>query len=237
MADFASTYIDHTYKQMKAGLDHKQPTDDQFAAIFYGYTEISETLDSLSLSERLIGLAPPRAKSIDRDKYLKFLVSAYLQDVYILEQRLTAYGKKISRLYGKPALPPVVQRLVYDPLEGIIGTRGAHVHSRRFSDEHLDGVSTLALFRKLGHQLGEDLEFAYTLAQHEWKLVTKKNNVAIRKIVDQYFGVLQAVMVSNDQIVFPPSGRKSSKGRNPECAPDLVGRKSEAPSDVRDSDR
>lgn len=30
---------------------------------------------------------------------------------------------------------------------------------RRFTDERLDMISTIALFRRVGHQLGEDLEF------------------------------------------------------------------------------
>ena len=36
-----------------------------------------------------------------KDEYIKFLVGAYLQEVYVLEQRLSAYAKKTSRLYKK----------------------------------------------------------------------------------------------------------------------------------------
>jgi hypothetical protein len=210
IADFGAAYIDPAYKRMKAGVEYTQPTDSQFAAIFYGFIEISDTLESLSLSERLIGVSPPRAKGIDKDKYLKLLVGTYLQEIYILEQRLTAYAKKISRLYGKKGLPPAVQRVVYEPLEGIIGTRGSHVHNRRFSDRHLDSVSTLALFRRIGHQFGDDLDFEYKIAQREWKKKTMKNNVEIHRILEQYFRLLQIVMTSNDKIIFPTSGSEAS---------------------------
>jgi hypothetical protein len=146
MADFASAYLEPAFRKRKAGESYELPTDSQFSAIFHGFTEITAALDALSLVEVLVGVAPPRTKHIKKDHYLQFLVGAYLQEMYILEQRLTSYAKKISRLYRKPTLPSTVHRIVYEPLEGIINTRGAHVHSYRFTDQHLDMVSTLALF-------------------------------------------------------------------------------------------
>src|SRR5688572_7918339 len=104
--------------------------------------------------------------------------------MYILEQRLTAYAKKISRLYRNPALLSAVRRVVYEPLEGIINARGAHVHRRRFTDE----------------RLGDDLEFEYQIAQREWKKRIKANNQTTRKIIDQYFKLLQVVMCENGKI-------------------------------------
>lgn len=203
MANFASAYLDPAFKKRKAGEAYELPTDRQFSSIFYGFTEITATLDALSLVEILIGTASPRTKRIEKDHYLQFLVGAYLQEMYILEQRLTAYAKKISRLYRKPALPSVVRRIVYKPMEGIIGTRGAHVHGHRFTDEHLDRVSTTALFRRIGHQLGDDLEFEYLIARREWKQRIKSNNEVTRQLVDQYCGLLRAVMCEGDKIVFP----------------------------------
>ncbi|BCK88443.1 hypothetical protein MIZ01_2247 [Sideroxyarcus emersonii] len=203
MADFASAYLDSAYKKKKAGEKFELPTDGHFLTVFYGFTEIQSTLDALALTETLIGLAPPRSKHIDKDCYLKFLVGAYLQEVYILEQRLTTYAKKLSRLYRKPALPPAVRKVVYEPLQGIISTRGSHVHNRRYSDETLDMVSTTALFRRLKHQLGEDLEFDYKVAQSNWKKQINANNKTTRKIIDMYCELLQVVICKNDKIVLP----------------------------------
>lgn len=203
MADFASAYLDPAFKKRKAGELYELPTDGQFSSIFYGFTEITATLDALFLAEVLMGAAPPRSKKIEKDHYLQFLVGAYLQEIYILEQRLAAYAKKISRLYRKPTLASTARSIVYEPLEGIINTRGAHVHSHRFSDQHLEMVSTLALFRRLGHQLGDDLEFEYALARREWKRRIKANNEATRLLVDQYCKLLRAVMCEGGKIVLP----------------------------------
>lgn len=203
MADFASGYLDPAWKKRKAGKNHELPTDGAFSEIFYGFTEIGSALDALKLIEELLRLAPPRSKRVDKDSYLKFLVGSYLQEMYILEQRLTAYATKLSRLYGNRSLPSTVKRVVYEPLEGLINTRGAHVHQRRFSDERLDSVSTLALFRRVGHELGEDLEFEYKVAQLHWSKRVRENNQTMRRIVDQYCALLEIVICRDGKVVLP----------------------------------
>jgi hypothetical protein len=206
MADFASAYLEPAFKVKKSGSSLERPTDSQFSTIFYGFTEISSTLDALFLTEKLVGLAPPRSKGINKDEYIKFLVGAYLQEVYILEQRLSAYAKKISRLYRMPSLPSMIKKIVYEPLEAIITTRGSHVHAQRYSDKDLDMVSTTALFHRLKHELGTDLDIDYYFAQQEWKKRIKKNNAVTRKIVDQYFKVLHSIICVDGVISFPLHG-------------------------------
>ena len=205
MADFASGYLKPAIEVRNTGK--KLETDGDFSAIFYGFTEIGEALDALALVEQLLRLAPPRSNRIDKDSYLKFLVGSYLQEMYILEQRLTAYAKKLSRLYNKPLLPSLVHRVVYKPLEGIISTRGAHVHQSRFTDKNLDSVSTMALFKRAGHVLGEDLEVEYKLAQWDWSKRVKENNQKTREIINSYSKIIKVVICNNGVISFP-SGNK-----------------------------
>ena len=203
MVDFSSDYLQVAHKKNKAGENPRLPTDDAFYAILNGFTEIKEAIETLELTETIIGINPPRSKKIDKDSYLKFLVGAYLQEMYILEQRLSAFGTKVARLYSTPRLPQLVQEVVYLPLKSIINARGAHVHAKRFSDEHLNVVSTLALFQRIGHELGEDLDFEFRLAQREWKNRIKNNNKATKLVVNQYFKILHSVLCRNGKIVFP----------------------------------
>jgi len=203
MADFASSYLDPAWRKRKIGERHELATDGVFSEIFSGFTEIGSALDALALIEELLRLAPPRSKRVDKDSYLKFLVGSYLQEMYILEQRLTAYATKLSRLYRKPLLLGTVKSVVYEPLKELINTRGAHVHKRRFSDERLDSVSTLAFFRREGHELGEDLESEYKLAQLEWSKRVRDNNRATRRIIDQYCALLEVVICKDGKVTFP----------------------------------
>ena len=203
MAEFSSAHLDPAFRNLRAGKPHRQPTDEIFETLFYGYAEITDALDSLTLCKSLLGVVPPRSKTVEKDKYLKFLVGTYLQEIYILEQRLTAYAKKISKMYQVPNLPSAVKRIVYQPLEQIIATRAEHVHIQRFSDDGLSNVSQFGLLRRLRHPLGEDFDLEYKAAQSKWKAQAEKNNGAVSSIVEQYFRVLRVVIAPNGEIVFP----------------------------------
>lgn len=203
MTDFASGYLDPILKKHNAGKTYGLTTDSMFSEIFQGFTEIGSALETLALTEKLLRLAPPRSKSVDKDSYIKFLVGSYLQEMYILEQRLTAYATKLSRLYRIPSLPSTVQRVVFEPLKGLIITRGAHVHQRRFSDKSLESIATLALFHRAGYKLGENFEFEYKLVQLEWSKRVRKNNQATRRIVDQYCTLLEVVICKDGKVTLP----------------------------------
>lgn len=203
MADFASNYLDPAWKKERAGQPYQLPTDAAFTDIFHGFTEINSTIDAIELIEVLLRSAPPRSRKLKKDVYISFLIGAYLQEIYILEQRLTAYAKKISRLYDSKFLPVAVQQVVFKPLEGIINTRGAHVHQRRFSDKSLDMVSALALFRRLEHEMGDDLEVVYKTTQLEWMSRFKVNAEAIREIVNGFCRLLKSIICNNEIIVLP----------------------------------
>lgn len=203
MADFASAYLQPAWEKQKAGEKHQLPSDQQFYEVFEGFTEITSTLEALTLIEHLIRLLPPKSKRIDKDSYIKFLVGSYLQEMYILEQRLSAYANKISRMYHRPSLKPELRKIVYKPLEAIISIRGSHVHQRRFTDKRLDTVAAFALFRKVKSPLGEDLEFEYKLAQLEWVKRVKENNQETRKIIDEYCRLLIGVICKDGKIFLP----------------------------------
>lgn len=203
MADFVSVYRAAALKKRKAGERHQLPTDGVFSDIIHGFAEIGSALETLTLTEELLRLAPPRSKRVDKDCYLKFLVGSYLQEMYILEQRLTAYAKKLSRLYHSPSLPDMVRPVVYEPLEGLIKTRGTHVHQRRFSDERMDYVSSLAFCRLVGLEFGEDLEFEYKLTQLEWSKRVRENNRETRRIVNQYCALLEIVICKDGKVTMP----------------------------------
>lgn len=204
MADSATEHFGPLIPRLKGGKISDLP-DKNFVQIFYGFTDISATLDALKLTEILMGLSPPRSSKVKKDDYLKFLVGAYLQEVYILEQRLSAYGKKISRLYQRKDLPEKVKQIVYEPLEKIINTRGSHVHQERYTDEELNIVSMLVLLNHLKDAYGEDVQFEYAHARKKWKSRIEQNNKATESIVDQYFDLLFINMCKEGKLLLPVS--------------------------------
>lgn len=204
MLRFSQKYLEPAIDAHRSGEKLERETDTIFSHIFVGHSEIMSTLEAIDLIEALISVSPPRSKKIQKDDYIKFLVGSHLHEIYILEQRLTAYAKIVSRLYKRGNLPSAVKAVVYNPLESIILARGSHVHARRYSDEDLDRVATLALFRRAGHKFGDDLEYEYTWIRWKWARKIKQNNSDIRKILDKYFDLIIPV-ISKRGIIFLPA--------------------------------
>ena len=207
MAEFAAAYTKPAWDAKKRGERHARPTDSAFSSVFYGFTEISNTLDALALTETLIGLAAPRSKRVRKDEYLKFLIGAYLQEVYILEQRLTAYTKRISRLYRITGNISSLLGIIQNTFGGITHTRGSHVHSQRFSDQKLDLLSGLALISTVKDEFTFDMHFEYTLVQREWRRTVRENNAATRTFMDYYCDQLYPHVSRAGQIFLPRTGR------------------------------
>lgn len=203
IADFGAQYMGPSVEAYRAGEQMNPDDHSEFISIFKGFTEITATLDALDLIEALIRTAPPRSKKIDKEYYIKFLAGSHLQEVYILNQRLEAYTKKVSRLYKQKKLEELVRPYIYEPLQAIISTRGAHVHQQRYSDNRLDDVSTWAILRRAGHEYGENLEFSYKMAQTSWLKTSRGNKSQILKIIDTYFKIIEEFMCKNGEIFIP----------------------------------
>ena len=214
MVDFAADYMTPAIEAKKRREELPRPTDSAFANVFYGFTEISGALEALLLSRVLIGLSPPRSKLIKKDDYLKYLINAYLQEVYILEQRLSAYARKVLRMYGRGANEAAYTATINTLLSsisarfsGITNTRGGHVHSRRFSDERLDFLSGLTLIGQYKAEFAAAVDFEFKMVQVKWKKTISDNNIATQQFLDYYFDAIFPLVTRSEKIFLPPTGR------------------------------
>ena len=181
-----------------------------FNELFLGFTEITDTVDSLELIATLLNVAPPRSKKIDKGIYIKHLVGAYLQEVYILKERLNAYATKVSRLYSSNENKEFVELqvkpvfdLVSSSFRSVNLTRGSHVHGRRYSDKHLDAVSQMALISNFDSDYEFELKIDYYLAKKKWSQTVKNNNEETKKVLDSYFKSLSLVTSKNGKLIAP----------------------------------
>jgi hypothetical protein len=206
MSNFAAAYLRPLREADKRGEKLVRPTDSVFESVFFGFTEISDALDVLALTETLFGLAPP-SKRIKKSQYLQFLIGAYLQEVYILEQRLKAYATKTARLYKIPGKNTSLIEAVEDTFRGIVGTRGNHVHSQRFSDKQLHLLVGIELISQLKDEFADDSKFEYSRVRADWKKRVKANNIATRKSIDAYCDFLFPHLTRDGVVFLPPTGR------------------------------
>lgn len=210
MAEWASDYMKPIVEYHQKGTLTEPSKHKPFNTIFYGFTEISNTFHALKLSEVLVSVAPPRSVRINDDEYIKYLISTYLQDVYILKERLISYAKKLKRMHERSGRGDLVLahidplfEFVKSSLDGLVDTRGTHVHANRYSDDELDNVAQLALISRYNPEYEPHYKFSYKKAQRTWSARIKTNNEATEKLLDHYFENLIKVVRVNGSVFMP----------------------------------
>ena len=139
----------------------------------------------------------------------------YLNEVYILQQRLKCYFTIVGRLYRNDRRHQGIRKsietlisLVENTLKGIINTRGTHVHRMRFTDEGLDRLNLQEFLSKHG---GDELKviknlfkFDYGSIRKRYKQIINKNNEQIKKMLDACFDILYEIVADEKrQIKYP----------------------------------
>lgn len=210
MADWAAQVLGPHTDKIAAGESIDFDGKDDFEVIFRGFMEITDTYEALEFSAKLLSVASPRSKKIAKEKYIRFVVNTYLQDVYILKERLNAYATKIKRMHdrmGRSGLTEAHIQPLFTPvkeqLQGLVDVRGAHVHQTRFSDERLSEASSFELLVQFDSKFEFYYERTVTQAKREWRKRIESNNKATKKILNEYFGGLLQVVAENDEVITP----------------------------------
>lgn len=210
MAAWASEYMKPIWEGYQKGAGVDRSAHRVFGTIFYGFTEITNTFDSLRLSETLISIAPPRSKKVSADEYFKYVISTYLQEIYILKERLNAYATKLKRLYERAGkkneveeyLVPVFGK-VKSVLDGVVAVRGSHVHDSRYSDDELDRISSLALISRNNSSFEMAYRKSLKSARMEWGERMGSYNGAIEDLLDWYFSQIINVVAKSGSVEMP----------------------------------
>lgn len=209
MANWAIDYMrpfvgSHEKAEMPAG------SKAFFGKIFDGFSEISRSYEALKLAEILISVAPPRSKKINRDEYIKYHINAYLQEVYILKERLNSYLTKLKRVYKKTKQKEKFEEetallfdLVKKTLGGVVDTRGDHVHEYRYNDDELIMLSSLTLISNHDDEFLTFASLSYQKVKRIWSTRIKENNITTKKLLDMYFERLYEAVTVDGKIVVP----------------------------------
>ncbi len=102
-------------EKLETGEIKGNPDHTVYRKIFYGYSEILNARDALKLSQSLISVAPPRSVKVNKDEYLIYNINSFLNDIYILKERLNTYATWIKRLYRNNLKKKKIEESI-DPL-------------------------------------------------------------------------------------------------------------------------
>lgn len=167
--------------------------DPVYGRVFRGFVEVLETYDALldiAVYLRRFGF---RGTRVSKNRYLRYHIQGHLQELYILHERLIAYARVLERTYKGSRRAAAfksasfrTQQIVRKTLAGVVGTRGSHVHTRRFTDKQLEDLTGVELVA----EHSDDLQFRRMLSwqYREVKAALLKtvteNNQEAQKLLD-----------------------------------------------------
>jgi len=197
--------------------------DDAFVVeLFQRFAEIFQSIQVLQDIEGYLKRFPPK---MSRSRYLAYHVHSYLQEVYVLQQRLDALIKKYER-WHKPIVDnthtsiavKTCKLLVARSFKDIVIVRGGHVHHRHFSDPELDrleGWEGLAetSFSDNDRWMREGYRKQANKTRKKWIKQIATNNVATIKVLDLFFSDLYSLTFSSRGKVIVPARYRGSQDR------------------------
>ena len=193
-------------------LEITHPPQTLFVAntLFRPMSEILSTMDVIENIVIYMRRFPYDKNKISKLGYLKYHIEGFLNEVYILKERLKLYSYLIKKAYGKEYFASDVRDImknlmgyVDSALDDIISVRGKHIHRYRYTDQDLDHLSTLELLSKYEKETDDDRQFweRRIFFDNSFKDVRKKKVQLYTKIIgelwkilDKYFGVVLEVV-------------------------------------------
>lgn len=191
--------------------------EQYFGDIFYGFNEINDSLETLKDIPVYIRSFPFRNKRITKPRYLRYHIENYFNEVYILKERLIAYLNTIKKAFKSDKhyrkvhkVTKPLYKIITEPLEGILNTRGAHVHEYRIRNRDLSRLETMELLVSSGSDdVSEKLEgyykFSYRQIRKKWKKTFKNNNEQITELLSIYGENLLRILFGPDKqkLIYP----------------------------------
>lgn len=196
------------------------PKEKYFRKVFDAFSEIHSSYQALRDIEIYINRFPYSSASVTKPRYLRYHIENYFSEVYLLKKRLLAFLTSIGRGYRKDkrhatilAATRPLFKLISESLEGVVITRGRHVHEKRYSDPKIERLELMELLSK---GAGEDdllphlrpyYQVEYRRIRSEWKVQIKRNNEAVNLLLAAYSEVVSGVLFPEEgnQLVYPAS--------------------------------
>ena len=214
IADFSSEFITPFYKKMQENNEmYIEQTSIEFQ-IFKGYSEISTSYDTLLLIEKFIETNPPSSEGINYSNYLNYHIHNYLQEMFILKDRLDRYLKLITEQYRAEDNQILLEDIKINLLKFVksvfqtfttfeTGVRSKHVHYERFLDEEMKRLSSTIFLAQFQDKFKIESVKAYEDTKNKWHDLIQNNNAELLKLFDIYFNTLFHIMTIDGKIHLP----------------------------------
>jgi hypothetical protein len=184
--------------------------------LFRPLSEIIQTVQSIENIAVYIKSFPYKRQKISRVAYLKYHVENYLNEIYVLKNRLISYLQLIDKSYKKSTAGSEVSKktlplytLTSEALKNYTDIRGAHVHKYRYSDDDFDRLSSLELLTmveredKFGIIMVNLSNQAYSEIRTKWVKKINSDITEINRLLEIYFENILLAITKDEELIFP----------------------------------
>jgi hypothetical protein len=194
----------------------QNPYQRYFSMLFYGWTEIITSYDVLLNIEVYTQRFPYKEAEVTNGNYLRYHIGNYLNELYILEKRLTSYISRIARANRKSPNRDKYEetnRLINDLTEKSFANaeknRGIHVHEHHFSGIDIERLEAQKVFVDIGldgipeykdsyQSINKTRNSEMQKIRRIWNTQIITNNQVIKKILDSYFDIIYPLVFDKD---------------------------------------
>jgi hypothetical protein len=208
-------------------IEHNSSPIEYFAAnnLFRPLSEILSSIESIENIGIYSKSFPFKRQGISQYSYLRYHIENYLNELYLLQNRLTAYLAKIEKAYRKSEISDYVlsitiplRTVVTNSLKTYTEARGYHVHEYRYSDNDLDWLSTLELFSKTGDDFGKIMQEFFIKAHKDvrktWVGRINDGINGVHTLLEYFFQQLISAISKDGEILVPNNLQKSLTRKN-----------------------
>jgi hypothetical protein len=195
------------------------PLDSFYSCVYYNFMEIYQIYENLQNIVKYVSYFPRTTSQPEKVNYLRFLIGAYLNEVYRLEERLKMFIKKVNRKHKNDSRYPMINKLsknmiqlVENSMENIKKIRHNHVHERRFNDKDIERAESVIVYEEMIEEIKEILpkmiipsfKKDFKKARENWKRIFVKNNSDIKNLLDSLFLEINKIIFTEDgKLIYP----------------------------------
>jgi len=204
-------YYRRVLKHKCVSFKLKDPTKEEktLRILFENMREISILLSNLRDSKKYVWMNPSKSKyskkNIPMARYLNYHLHSYLNNLYILEERIKSFLKKIKRATNNSQLKDSISKFEINIIEILKETRNIrnnHVHQARYIDEDISRLESFEDYLKTDFNSiiisKKHISMAYSKVKAEWLKYMKNNNDLIADLISKYFDFITTCIIDED---------------------------------------
>ncbi|EGQ9976242.1 hypothetical protein FWP56_22385 [Vibrio vulnificus] len=187
--------------------DFKTP---YFPMLLDGFIGVSDSFEAMKFSLTLLESDFPVSRKVEREKYLEYVIHAFLGDCYVLKELLKTYvttiqrvySKKLTNIHVKSILKPVFDSLT-NGIEDLMNIRNVHVHQERFKGGGLKDLNVLATLSQHDELLAQRSNEAFQMVLQGWREYMAEVIRIYTGLLDDAFSHIAEIVIENGAVREP----------------------------------